>query len=165
MIKTEQQYKQARLSYREGLAQLQRQQEGMRLRDYSAAEIEALTSCTTQMLAENQAAIDLYKRLKGKDPTALRELPLNRQLIGLRIWLGVSQGKLASLLGISRDEIARDERNDYRDLTLQRYLQILTALGLKIVPAYIQGDWGDAQEAQTLFCGICQADPDKILIG
>ena len=165
MIKTEQQYQQARVLYREGAAQLQTQMEGLKLREYSEDEIKCLTGCTAHMLKENKQAMDLYKRLRTKDPTALRELSLNRQLIGLRIFLGLSQSKLAVLLGVSRSEVARDERNEYSDLTLERYHQILGAMGLNLVPVYVQGDWNAAKATELQLCGLPIEDPSKVIIG
>ena len=165
MIKTDQQYQQARILYREGTEQLQKQVEGLKLREYSVEEIQCLTGCTARMLEENKQALDLYKRLRAKDPTALRELSLNRQLIGLRIFLGLSQSKLAALLGVSRSDVARDERNDYSDLTLERYYQILRAMGLNLIPVYVQGDWNDAKAAELRLCGLPIEDSNKIIIG
>ncbi len=165
MIKTEQQYQQARILYREGIEQLEKQVEGLKLREYSEEEIQCLTGCTTRMLEENKRALDLYKRLRAKDPAALRELSLNRQLIGLRIFLGLSQSKLAALLGVSRTEVARDERNEYSDLTLERYHQILRAMGLNLVPVYVQGGWNEAKAAETRLCGLPIEEASKIIIG
>ena len=143
MIKTEQQYQQACLKCREGQDKLQNQIEGMKERGYEEDEIEGLTACTIRLLEESRLAIDLYRRLKAKDAGALAELPLNRQLIGLRLFLGLSRSKLASRLGVSRSEVARDEENEYRDLTLERCQQLLEAMGLKMIPAYVEGDWQD----------------------
>lgn len=165
MIKTERQYQQARVLYQEGTEQLQRQVEALKLREYSEDEIKCLTGCTARMLEENKKALDLYKRLRAKDPTALRGLSLNRQLIGLRIFLGLSQSKLAALLGVSRTKVARDERNEYSDLTLERYHQILRAMGLNLVPVYVQGDWNDAKAAELQLCGLPIEVPSKIIIG
>ncbi len=165
MIKTEQEFKQARLKYQEGVQQLQRQIDGMKVRDYDQEEINCVTGCTTRMLEENRLALELYKRLKARDLTALQDLPLNRQLIGLRIFLGLSQSKLASLLEVSRSEVARDERNDYRDLTLSRYEQILRAMGVSLVPAYVKGDWQDARKVAAELVHLAQADPGKLIIG
>jgi len=145
MIKTEQQYKQARLKCQEGSEQLQNQIEGMKDRGYEEDEIHCLTACTVRLLEESRQSIDLYQRLKGKDLTALGALPLPRQLIGLRIFLGLSQTKLAERLGVPRSEVVREEKNEYRDLTLQRYEQVLAAMGLTLVPAYLQGNWQDAR--------------------
>ncbi|MEQ8201064.1 MAG: helix-turn-helix transcriptional regulator [Syntrophomonadaceae bacterium] len=165
MIKTERQYQQARLKCQEGQEQLQHQIAGMKERGYEDHEIECLTGCTIRMLDESRRAIDLYRRLKGKDPHALGELPLNRQLIGLRIFLGLSQAKLAARLGISRSEVARDEKNEYRGLTLERHQQLLEVMGLKLVPAYVEGDWQDAAVLREELVQTASGKTATVIIG
>ncbi|MCX6826875.1 MAG: helix-turn-helix transcriptional regulator [candidate division Zixibacteria bacterium] len=148
MIKTEQQYKQACAKCSQGAEQLQKHVEALQVRGYADDEIECLTGPTARMLAESRRAIDIYRRLKGKDAQALQELPLNRQLIGLRIYQGISQSRLASILGITRAELAREEKNEYRDLTLERYKKILNAMGVHHIPCYVPGDWEAVEDAR-----------------
>lgn len=165
MIKTERQYQQACLICREGQEKLQEQIEGMKDRGYEDDEIQCLTACTARMLEESQQAIALYRRLKAKDPGALAELPLNRQLIGLRILMGLSQSQLAARLGVPRSEVAREEKDEYPDLTLQRYGQVLEALGLRMVPAYVEGDWQAAADLREWLAREVTARPGRVLLG
>lgn len=165
MIKTERQYQQACLKCLEGQEKLQNQIEGMKERGYEDDEIGGLTACTIRLLDESRQAIDLYRRLKAKDAGALAELPLNRQLIGLRIFMGLSRSKLAARLGESRSEVAREEENEYRDLTLERCQQLLEAMGLKMVPAYIEGDWQDVSAWREELTPLASTRSFRVVIG
>ena len=165
MIKTERQYQQACRKCQEGQEKLQNQIEGMKERGYEEDEIGGLTACTSRLLEESRVAIDLYRRLKARDLSALAELPLNRQMIGLRIILGLSRSKLAARLGVSRAEVARDEENEYRDLTLERCQQLLEAMGLKMVPAYIEGDWQDISAWRGELTPLASRQSFRVVIG
>ncbi|NLN86456.1 MAG: hypothetical protein GX133_02460 [Syntrophomonadaceae bacterium] len=165
MIKTERQYQQACRQCQEGREQLQQQIEGMKDRGYEEDEIQALTACTVRLLDEGRQAIDLYRRLKAQDTTALAQLPLNRQLIGLRIFQGLSQSKMAARLGVSRSEVARDEKNEYPELTLQRYGQVLEALGFRMVPVYVEGDRPEATGLREHLARMAVGQSGRILIG
>ena len=165
MIKTDRQYKLAQAKCQEGAEQLNQQVDGMKDRGYSEHEIQCLTGCTARMLAQSCQAVELYRRLKDRDVSALQGLPINRQLIALRIFLGISQAELASRLGIARAEVVRDEKNEYPDLTVQRYHQLLQAMGLYHIPVYCQGDWRAAQELRGFLAKIVQEQGSSAIIG
>ncbi|MBL6998144.1 MAG: helix-turn-helix transcriptional regulator, partial [Phycisphaerales bacterium] len=54
-------------------------------------------------------------------------------LIGLRIARGLTQRKLAKLLGVNETMVSRDERNEYHGITVDRAVRILDALDVKLV--------------------------------
>jgi hypothetical protein len=118
MIKTEQEYRCTRAKCKEYHEKMQKQVQEMKARGYLEDEIRCLTGPTARVLNKSRRDMELYQRLKKGDAGALRELPLNLQLIGLRIFLGISRTELASLLGISRNELAREENNEYQQHTL-----------------------------------------------
>jgi DNA-binding XRE family transcriptional regulator len=165
MIKTEQQYKHACAKCGDGAQQLQKQVEAMKARGYTDDEIDCLTGPTARMLAESRWAIDIYRRLKSKDAEALRELPLNRQLIGLRIYQGISQSRLASILGITRAELAREEKNEYGNLTLERHNEILQAMGVHHIPCYVLGECEVVEDVRKKLSQAAVGQGRVIIIG
>jgi len=165
VIKTDRQYKLAQAKCQEGAEQLNKQVDGMKIRGYSEHEIQCLTGCTARMLEQSCQDVELYRRLKDRDVSALQGLPINRQLIALRIFLGISQTELASRLGIARPEVVREEKNEYPDLTVQRFQQLLQAMGLYHIPAYSQGDWRSAQEVRELLANKVKEQGSPAIIG
>jgi transcriptional regulator with XRE-family HTH domain len=55
-----------------------------------------------------------------------------RILIGLRIYANLSQRKLAALLDIDESQVSRDERNEYRNITLERASRIVEILRAQV---------------------------------
>ncbi|KUG04841.1 hypothetical protein ASZ90_017721 [hydrocarbon metagenome] len=163
MIKTDQEYKCMRAKCEEYQEQVQKQVHEMKARGYFEDEIHCLTGPTTRMLNQSRRDIDIYRRLKKGDSEPLRGLPLNIQLIGLRIYLGISQSNLAALLGITRAELAREENNEYYNLTLERYEEILRAMGVQYIPSYVIGDMTDVEELRNKLIGL-EGDQGGILI-
>ena len=150
MIKTDQEYRCTRAKCKENHQKMQKQVQEMKARGYLEDEIQCLSGPTARVLNRSQGDIELYRRLKKRDVEALRGLPLNLQLIGLRIFLGMSQTELASILGISRNELAREENNEYQQITLERYEEILRALRMRQNPSYLVGDKNKEQNASQL---------------
>jgi len=165
MIKTDRQYKEARAKCQESGEQLQRQRDNLQSRGYSEDEICCLTGCINRMMDQSQQAVELYRRLKSKDPTALQGLTLNRHLIGLRIYLGLSQSQLANLLGVPRTEVVREEKNEYPNLTMERYHQILGAMGVYHFPNYVLGEWSAANEVRGQLNEVVQQNKIPVIIG
>jgi transcriptional regulator with XRE-family HTH domain len=58
---------------------------------------------------------------------------LGQTMIRLRIARGMTQRKLAQLLGVNETMVSRDERNEYHRITLDRAVRILDTLGVKLV--------------------------------
>lgn len=51
----------------------------------------------------------------------------------MRITRGLTQRKLADLLGVSETMVSRDERNEYHGITVERVNKIIEALGVRII--------------------------------
>jgi transcriptional regulator with XRE-family HTH domain len=95
-------------------------------------------------LAEEVAS---YERLKRSEFEEIRNLQgLGNLLVGLRIAKGVSQRDLATRLGIHESQVSRDERNEYRSITIERAARILASLG---VEARTRVELTDPYELQT----------------
>ncbi|MFQ5515817.1 MAG: helix-turn-helix domain-containing protein [Myxococcota bacterium] len=57
---------------------------------------------------------------------------LGRLLIAARIHRGVNQRELAKLLGVHESQVSRDERNEYRSITVDRASRILDLLEFEL---------------------------------
>jgi DNA-binding XRE family transcriptional regulator len=81
-----------------------------------------------------QEEVDSYVRIKRGDFREVENLMgMGRLLIGLRIYLGLSQRQLAQKLEIDESQVSRDERNEYRGISMERAHAILEALGVRLV--------------------------------
>jgi plasmid maintenance system antidote protein VapI len=58
---------------------------------------------------------------------------LGHLLVRARIARRVSQRALAARLEVDPSQVSRDERNEYRGITLERAIKVLDALGVKLV--------------------------------
>jgi HTH-type transcriptional regulator / antitoxin HipB len=134
MITNEIQYrtsKQQAVEFAISIEQLSQQAIGTTNPLLRQAELDAMAST----LEELQADILDYEALKRHEYTAftahsLEELPLG--LIRARIALGFSQEKLAKVLGVSKQQVQRDEDNLYASANLKRLQAVAEALGVQI---------------------------------
>ncbi len=75
-----------------------------------------------------------YERLLRGEFAELRNLKgLGSMLVGLRIFLGLSQRELADRLNVDASQVSRDERNEYHNISVERVSRILDALGVSLI--------------------------------
>jgi HTH-type transcriptional regulator / antitoxin HipB len=95
------------------------------------AQLEGMKS----QLEDLQRELADYEALKGNkrkefNAASLTELPL--ALIQVRIARGLTQENLAMKLGVSKQQVQRDEENLYDGASLQRLDKIAEMLGVKV---------------------------------
>ena len=76
-----------------------------------------------------------YEQWKKGDLSGFQREPISKLadlLIAARIAKGVSQRRLALKLGVHETQVSRDERNEYRGITIARALSILNALDVEL---------------------------------
>lgn len=74
-----------------------------------------------------------YERLRRGEFEEIRNLRgLGHLLIALRIARGMTQRELAERLGVNESQVSRDERNEYRGITLERATRVLDALDAQL---------------------------------
>ena len=77
--------------------------------------------------------VERYERIKRGEFDVLRNLErLGELLIAVRIYLGLTQAKLAERLGVDQSVVCRDERNQYHGVTLDRAAKILNAMRVEL---------------------------------
>jgi len=83
-----------------------------------------------QLIEEVQA----YEKLKRGEIGDFYNLEgIGRTLIALRIARGLTQKDLAEKLDVHETQVSRDERNEYRGITVERVTKILNSLGVEVV--------------------------------
>ena len=99
---------------------------------------------TFQKQLEEEVAC--YERLKRGDLSEFRDIgDFGFWLIGARIASGLSQRDLAQKLGVHESSVSRDERNEYRGITLGRASQLAEVLGVGI-----RAEWRQVSHAASL---------------
>ncbi len=97
------------------------------------AEIEVAMGPMQLQLHQLRHDVQVYEDFKAGDFGLFRSLQsLGRLMIGARIFRGWTQRKLAQALSVDESLVSRDERNDYRGITLERARQILDALDMDV---------------------------------
>lgn len=94
--------------------------------------VSLATAAQRVMADEIEWDIALYKRLKAGELEAVPDFEpeeTGKALICLRLVKGWSQRQLADTLGVSEAVLSRDEHNEYRGISLEKYGKVLRALG------------------------------------
>lgn len=94
--------------------------------------VSLATAAQRVMADEIEWDIALYKRLKAGELEAVPDFEpeeRGKALICLRLVKGWSQRQLADTLGVSEAVLSRDEHNEYRGISLEKYGKVLRALG------------------------------------
>lgn len=134
MILNELQYritKREAQKFKEAISALQQRPLGETDPILRKAEIDAMESQWTE-LREELAAYDALKRREHTQFSAHSLADLSLGLIQARIALGLSQEELANRLGVTKQQVQRDEDNLYAGASLQRLTKIAEVLGVKV---------------------------------
>lgn len=94
--------------------------------------VSLATAAQRVMADEIEWDITLYKQLKAGELGAVPDFEpeeRGKALICLRLVKGWSQRQLADTLGVSEAVLSRDEHNEYRGISLEKYGKVLRALG------------------------------------
>jgi DNA-binding XRE family transcriptional regulator len=117
----------------EEAARLKEQESKLREMGLSKPEIKRAMDPMRSFHAQLQEEVESYERLKRGEFDEVRNFEgLGTLLIALRIYQGISQRELADRLGVHESQVSRDERNEYRGITLERANRVLEGLGVEI---------------------------------
>lgn len=97
-------------------------------------DIELATSGTKILMKELIWERDFYDRLRTEGLSAIPDYPPEERgkvLIAIRIARGMKQRELADALGVNEAQMSRDEKQEYRGITQERYARVLAALGVE----------------------------------
>lgn len=133
MIRNETEYRETLRRLAEQDEHIKLQTEQLRQMELSKDEIKRVLDpvrCFREQLKEEVAIYEGLKRGEFSDVQNFSGLgPL---LIALRIASGITQRELAERLEVNESQVSRDERNEYRGITVERASRILEVLGAKL---------------------------------
>ena len=130
MIKNENQYAEAVARLQAEEIRIEEEKAKLIAEGYKADEIKRLTDPFLSFHLQLKEEVEAYERIKRGDFEELLNLGgLGLSLVGLRIARGITQRELAKHLGVDVSSVSRDERNEYRGITVDRASKVLDALG------------------------------------
>lgn len=133
MIRNETEYREAVKRIGEEEKRIKEQQKALRQMDLSREEIKRAMDPTRSFHEQLTEEVASYERLRRGEFSEVRNFSgLGELLIALRISQGVSQRELAERLGVHESQVSRDERNEYRAITMERAQRILDVLGVEL---------------------------------
>ncbi|MCM2351845.1 MAG: helix-turn-helix domain-containing protein [Bacteriovoracaceae bacterium] len=133
MIKTEQEYTEAKKRLEQEFKELEAHQMKMKkaglTKDQIQLAIDPLASFAFQLKEE----VEEYEKIKRGEFGALENLEgLGRMLVAVRISKGIKQKDLAEKLGVKETQVSRDERNEYHGASIEKIQKVLNALGVTL---------------------------------
>ena len=134
MIKSESEFKAAQTQLKQNDEFIAAQRASFEEAGFTPEEVERGLEPLLSFRVGLSEEIDWYQSVRRRDfPPLLRLSDLGRLLIALRIANNVSQRELANRLQVSEAQVSRDERNEYRGITIERAQRVLDALHERIV--------------------------------
>ena len=133
MIRTEQEYQEARARLAEEKKRIAAQKAALKQLGLKSDEIKRALDPSQSFHAQLEEEVESYERLKrGEFDEILNLDGIGQLLVSLRIARGLTQRELAERLGVHESQVSRDERNEYHGVTLERATRILNALGVEL---------------------------------
>jgi len=132
MIRTESEYRKA-LEQLERDAQFIRDQRAhLESIGLEGEMLERALHPTLSFHEQLKEEVETYEQMcRGELGTLTSLSNVGRWLIGVRIAQGLSQKQLAERLGVSEAQVSRDERNEYRGISVDRAQNILQTMGAR----------------------------------
>lgn len=130
MIRTQQEYEEAKRRYRKDGEAVEFQQIALQQQGLTPDEVKRAMEPLLTFRLQLDEEISWYENvIRQTIPPAKRLTDIGRLLIAVRISRGLSQRDLAKILGVSESQVSRDEHNDYHGITMERAQRIFDALG------------------------------------
>jgi DNA-binding Xre family transcriptional regulator len=130
MIRNEREYKEALSRLERDGETIAAQRRTLIDRGLSGEEVERAMGPMLSFNAQLEEEVEWYERVRRRDFEVVDNLSaVGALLIALRIANDLSQKELANRLGVSEAQVSRDERNEYRGVTVERAQRVLDAMG------------------------------------
>ncbi len=129
MIRTDREYQEAQKRLATDREVMEAQRQRMKELGLSEGEREGAMEPAVSFHQQLQEEVEWYERVKNGDFRPIDYIDeVGQLLIGLRIYVGMSQKELADRLGVSEAQVSRDERNEYHGVTVERAQKVFEAL-------------------------------------
>lgn len=133
MIRNETEYREAVMRVNEERRRLKEQKTKLGEMDLSREEIKRAMDPMRSFHEQLREEVESYERLCRREFAEVRNFGgMGQLLIALRIAQGLSQRELAERLEVHESQVSRDERNEYRGITMERAERVLEALGVEL---------------------------------
>lgn len=133
MIQNEAEYKEAVKRVIEEKQRLAAQRKALEGMDLTPDQIKRALDPIRSFHLQLEEEVASYERLKRGEFEEVHNLRgFGHLIISLRIARGMSQRELTEKLGVNESQVSRDERNEYRGITLERAARILDTLGVQL---------------------------------
>ena len=133
MIRNETEYREAVKRIKEESKRLMDQQKKLGEMDLSREQIKRAMDPMRSFHEQLKEEVASYERLRRREFEEVRNFAgIGQLLIALRIAQGLSQRELAFRLEVHESQVSRDERNEYRGITMERAERVLEALGVEL---------------------------------
>ena len=133
MIRTDAEYREAKKRLAAERRRLAEHERRLRETPIEKSELKRALDPLRSFQLQLSEEIDEYERLKTGGAHRIVNLHgLGNALVATRISHGLTQRELADRLGVHESQVSRDERNEYRGLTVERASRILDALGVDL---------------------------------
>jgi hypothetical protein len=133
MIRSETEYREAVKRIGDEEKRIKEQQKALRQMDLSREEIKRAMDPIRSFHEQLREEVASYERLRRGEFAEVQNFSgLGELLIALRISQGICQRDLAERLGVHESQVSRDERNEYRGITMERAQRVLDALGVEL---------------------------------
>jgi transcriptional regulator with XRE-family HTH domain len=132
MIRTESEYRRTLEKLEQTKTHIATQQQYFLEQGLTPEQSERAIHPLLTFKAQLEEGIETYNHLRrGELPTLHSLSNIGTWLIGVRIAKGLSQKELAAKLGVSEQQVSRDERNEYHGITVDRAQGILETMDVQ----------------------------------
>jgi DNA-directed RNA polymerase specialized sigma subunit len=133
MIRTDADYQQARARLLDEKKRLSEHEARLKERGLGLVELKRALDPLRSFTLQLDEEVEAYERMQRGSFEPIENLAgLGRLLIAARIFRKISQRDLAKMLGVHESQVSRDERNEYRSITVERANRILEVLRVQL---------------------------------